>query len=134
MMHSSFALLVLVDGIEPLRAGCDEDGYKLFTKIVCEFDKDLCLHHHQPDDLTNLHEYLHRRGKGHLRTLSQPGSTGLIPVDRFGVAQAVSGLSCRFRHGVAAGLPSSSTLSTGLGPFRAGQSGSVRGPAVHAPC
>ncbi|MEV6948558.1 ATP-binding protein [Streptomyces sp. NPDC051172] len=58
------------------RIGYDTDGHKLFTKIVRKFDKNLCLHHHQPDDLTNLHEYLHRRTKGYLRALSQLVSQG----------------------------------------------------------
>jgi len=58
------------------RIGYDKDGHKLFTKIVREFDKNLCLRHHQPDDLTNLHEYLHRRSKGYLRALSQLVSQG----------------------------------------------------------
>lgn len=58
-------------GLRTSRIGYDTEGHTLFTKIVREFDKNLRLHHHQPDDLTNLHEYLHRRTKGYLRALSQ---------------------------------------------------------------
>ncbi|OIJ63251.1 ATP-binding protein [Streptomyces mangrovisoli] len=53
------------------RIGYDTDSRKLFAKIVRGFDKHLCLHRHQPDDLTNLHDYLHRRSKGYMRALSQ---------------------------------------------------------------
>ncbi|MEU0786820.1 AAA family ATPase [Streptomyces sp. NPDC006173] len=53
------------------RIGYDEDGHKLFTKLVRKFDNNLCLHRHEPDDLTVLHEYLHQRSKGYLRALSQ---------------------------------------------------------------
>ncbi|MFF9157456.1 AAA family ATPase [Streptomyces sp. NPDC014846] len=58
------------------RIGYDDEGRELFAKIVREFDKRLCLHRHQPDDLTNLHEYLHRRSKGYMRALSQLVSQG----------------------------------------------------------
>ncbi|MFJ2967563.1 AAA family ATPase [Streptomyces collinus] len=53
------------------RIGYDEEGHKLFAKIVRNFDKNLCLYRHEPDDLTSLHEYLHRRSKGYMRALSQ---------------------------------------------------------------
>jgi hypothetical protein len=63
-------------GLRTSRIGYDEEGHKLFTKIVRKFDENLCLRDHQPDDLTNLHEYLHRRSKGYLRALSQLVSQG----------------------------------------------------------
>jgi hypothetical protein len=52
------------------RIGYDDEGRKLFARIVREFDKNLRLRHHQADDLTHLHPYLHQRSKGYLRALS----------------------------------------------------------------
>jgi hypothetical protein len=58
------------------RIGYDEEGRKLFATIVRDFDKNLRLHHHEPDDLTKLSPYLHRRSKGYLRGLSHLISQG----------------------------------------------------------
>lgn len=63
-------------GLRTSRIGYDEEGHKLFTKIVRKFDENLCLRDHQPNDLTSLHEYLHLRSKGYLRALSQLVSQG----------------------------------------------------------